>query len=48
MMGGATGGYQCVPLPSECVSDPSCTCLQRVTGASQCNGFNGALTLTQF
>jgi hypothetical protein len=47
ILDGAGGGYQCVPYPSTCAGTPTCACLQEATGASQCNGLNGALTLTQ-
>jgi hypothetical protein len=40
------GAIQCVPLPSNCLSSPSCACVESATGASNCFGNNGALTVT--
>jgi hypothetical protein len=44
---GGGSGFQCVPFPDGCASNPTCQCLQAATGAQQCNGMNGALTLTE-
>jgi hypothetical protein len=41
------GTPQCVSLPTNCGSSPSCACLQQATGAPNCTGDNGGLTLPQ-
>jgi hypothetical protein len=39
--------YSCADIPSACVGNVTCSCVQSALGANQCSETNGEFTLTR-